>query len=305
MKKSAIITVLISLGVVLIPQIALADPIKLNIPIGSVKSVEDLGEYIRIFYEFFVTSAGVLAAAMIVIGGYKWITAMGNPSIISGAKEIILSAIFGLLLALTSYLILNAINPSITSLKPLIIPALDDLAVTGIAKTKCDFDTQLDLTDSTDPKPVRCGDTIIINTETGDKCVGRWNKDSDNFCKVVSSGGAVPMLSASEETEVKIQNHNITSQVTFDVRNDDGKNCGIVYWSFDQWRVGSKCPNISIPGGDDQAERCFMNGKWGDFESHPDYCNINYSANHEDGTRLEASQIKDGCGRLTNMLCAS
>jgi hypothetical protein len=319
MKKIIIIVLLITLGIVIIPQIVDAEappifPLKLNIPIGSVTKVDGLGDYIRIFYEFFVTSAGVLAATMMVIGGYKWATAMGNPSIISGAKEIIMSAVFGLLLALTSYLILYAINPSITSLAPLTIPTLDAIETGGYAKEICDFDTQLNPNKPTEPEPVRCGDTIITNAETGDKCVGLWNRDGDNICVYISSGGAVPVISASEKTEISIQNHTITSQITFDAKSHQGllypKDCGEVFWNSnfntggDAWAVGAKCDNIAIPGGEDQAERCVMDGRYGDFASDPDVCShITYNQVHKDGTQLAPESVRSGCGLLLNVYC--
>ncbi|MBU2236326.1 pilin [Patescibacteria group bacterium] len=314
MKKSVVTILLISLGVVLIPQIAFAK-IELNIPIGGVTSVDDLGEYIRIFYEFFVTSAGVLAAVMMVIGGYKWVTAAGNASMIDGAKELVMSAVMGLVLALTSYLILNAINPNITSLAPLVIPGVDPLTISGVAKRPCSFMTELDRTDPDNPKPVKCGKGLYINPDVNDdKCMGVMTDDDDNICMLVHSGGAVDSVSASEETNIRIQNHNVTGQTVFDVNTDNVDNepshdCGVVLWSFNklQWIVGAKCENATVEG-EDYKNRCAMDGKFGDFVRDTDVCSYvrggRLHVDHGITTNLEEGEVRFGCGTISNMHCA-
>ncbi|MFA6272356.1 MAG: pilin [Patescibacteria group bacterium] len=314
MNKSFLKIFIVSLGIIFFPLVVSAAPIPLNIPIGDTKSVDDLGEYIRIFYEFFVTSAGILAAAMMVIAGYKWITAAGNTSIISGAKEQIMSAVFGLVLALTSYMILNFINPNIVSLQPLVIPVVDDLTIGGEATRKCDFDTELTKKTDGDIVPVSCGTTKVVNAAEQDTCIGVWNNDADDICQVVGTNTTPAMFTAEEVKTVKIMNHGaITSQQDFETSTSTGvisMECGKVFWKFADkaWNVGTSCPKVPITGGDQQGERCVINGKFGDFTVDEAICS--YVTNdgdfytHKDGTQLTASQIKAGCGRLNNMECA-
>jgi len=90
----------------------------------------DLGEYIGGVYKFFVGIAGIVAVVMISLGGFIWLFSGGSPDKISKAKELILGAIFGLLLALGSYLILYTINPELINLK-LNIPGLPGAQQTG------------------------------------------------------------------------------------------------------------------------------------------------------------------------------
>jgi len=71
------------------------------------------GQYIAALYKFFVGIAGIVAVVMISLGGFIWLFSGGSPDKISKAKELILGAIFGLLLALGSYLILYTINPQL------------------------------------------------------------------------------------------------------------------------------------------------------------------------------------------------
>jgi hypothetical protein len=316
MKKSSKILI-ISLGVIMLPLVVFAEPIPLNIPIGDTKQVDDLGEYIRIFYEFFVTSAGILAAAMMVIAGYKWITAAGNTSIISGAKEQIMSAVFGLILALFSYMILNFINPNIVALEPLDIPVVDNLTIGGEATRKCDFDTELTKKTDGDIVPVGCGVTKVVNAENQDKCIGVWhNDDADKYCKVISSGTTPALYTAETLKNVKIMSHTITSQRDFETTdrfplNITQRPCGQVFWNWSDraWNVGTWCDNLPIAGGEPQAERCVMDGKFGDFTANADICSSYVIPGtgyvHKDGTPLTSEQINAGCGILNNMACAN
>ncbi len=61
--------------------------------------------------------SGVVAMGAIVIGGAWYLTSVGNPSAIEDAKHTIYSAISGLLLAITSWVIVREINPDISVLK--------------------------------------------------------------------------------------------------------------------------------------------------------------------------------------------
>lgn len=59
--------------------------------------------------------AGILALAMMIFGGYIIMTAGGNGSQVSKGKEYITSAIIGLVILLTSFILLNTINPDLTN----------------------------------------------------------------------------------------------------------------------------------------------------------------------------------------------
>jgi uncharacterized membrane protein YgcG len=79
------------------------------------------GTFINSFYQFALFLSGIIAFGAIVFGGVKYMTSAGNPSAQSEGKEWIYSALLGLLLLAGAYLILNTINPQITSLS---LPAL-------------------------------------------------------------------------------------------------------------------------------------------------------------------------------------
>jgi len=77
-----------------------------------------IAEYVATFYRFSLGIAGVLAVAMIVVGSLYY-SLSGIAEKKNQGKEFITSAIYGLILLLGAYLILNTINPELTTLKDL------------------------------------------------------------------------------------------------------------------------------------------------------------------------------------------
>ncbi|MFH2136325.1 MAG: pilin [Patescibacteria group bacterium] len=73
-----------------------------------------LGQYIAAIYKYAIGIVGILSGIMIVIGGLLWLTAGGAADRVSTAKSYIESSLVGLVIALTSFLLLYAINPKLT-----------------------------------------------------------------------------------------------------------------------------------------------------------------------------------------------
>ncbi len=100
--------------------------IKLNVPIpGSGSSVKNINDYIDILFKWLLQLGGVIAAAVIVWGGYIYITAAGNQAKISQAKETITGGIIGLMLLFGSYTILGFLNQRILENMPNAIDKID------------------------------------------------------------------------------------------------------------------------------------------------------------------------------------
>lgn len=76
----------------------------------------DLPSIIRYVYLFAIGICGAIALASILLGAIKYIGASGNPSKMGDAKDQIFSALLGVVILLSSYLILNTINPDLVSL---------------------------------------------------------------------------------------------------------------------------------------------------------------------------------------------
>ncbi|MEK7631235.1 MAG: pilin, partial [Patescibacteria group bacterium] len=72
-----------------------------------------LGEYIAALYVFMVGAIGILATVMTMYGGLRWVLAAGDRGKIQEAKETISSAIIGVILALSAYLLLLTISPKL------------------------------------------------------------------------------------------------------------------------------------------------------------------------------------------------
>lgn len=85
-----------------------------NIP-GQEKTT-DFVAYVENIYKFGIAIAAILALFMIVLGSFNYIvTSAGNASKMGDAKDMIVKAVQGLVLALAAFLILFIINPDLIS----------------------------------------------------------------------------------------------------------------------------------------------------------------------------------------------
>lgn len=89
---------------------------RLEQPFGGKASIGSFGEYVQLLYQYALGLVGIIAVVLIMFGGLRWITAAGNESVIGEAKEIVVSAVTGLVIALLSYTILVFINPRLVDL---------------------------------------------------------------------------------------------------------------------------------------------------------------------------------------------
>ncbi len=96
-------------------QYIFAEEYRLELP--SFTQSGDPASLVNNFYLYVLGIAGTLAVIMIVFGGVKYITMAGNVSAQGDAKDIIKSAVWGLILLAGAFLVLNTINPSLVELK--------------------------------------------------------------------------------------------------------------------------------------------------------------------------------------------
>ncbi|MFA6512255.1 MAG: pilin [Patescibacteria group bacterium] len=144
------------------------------------KCVADFGDYMANFYRWFVSVSGVLAIAMLVMGGFMWITATGNSSKIESAKDVINSALSGVVLLMLSFLFLQLINPQILSLR-LPIPGITGSDFFLDSTILCNGRAILE-----DRDTATCGDIVSLDiaTAVGVKQPCIWNecKDPKEVC---------------------------------------------------------------------------------------------------------------------------
>jgi len=111
---------IIFIGILFLSSVLPALALELDYPkFGNVDLNQDqnINDLVAWLYYAIITIAGLAAFFMIVSGGFQYLTSTGNPSVMSEAKERIMSAILGLLLIFSSYIILQVINPELLILK--------------------------------------------------------------------------------------------------------------------------------------------------------------------------------------------
>lgn len=126
LKNKAILIIILVL-VLLMPVICSGDSgIQLNLTYPefggfTLEESTDINEIVAWLYYFIISISGLSAFIMLVRGGFMWMSSAGNQGTLTEAKDIITSAILGLIIVLASFLILQVINPELTilNIKPL------------------------------------------------------------------------------------------------------------------------------------------------------------------------------------------
>ncbi len=153
-------------------------------------SGDTLGKYIRAIYNYSLGIVGILAAVVLMIGGVIWLTAGGNVNRVETAKQWIGGALTGLVLMLTSYMLLYQINPELVAFPELGIDEVDlagmpqfggEPECTWILGLNCQFYD----TDYVEASSHRCGPKENENFET---CccladvTGEGGEETENGC---------------------------------------------------------------------------------------------------------------------------
>lgn len=85
-----------------------------------------IAKYIVAIFQFGVWVAISLAIFMIMVAGFMWLISAGNQGMITKAKGYITNALYGLIIALISYIMLQTINPRLVELQ---MPELESVAL--------------------------------------------------------------------------------------------------------------------------------------------------------------------------------
>ena len=122
--------------------------LEIDYPILDIPDIETptttktfLPAYIEYIFTWAIIIAGLLAFFALVYGGILYLTSAGNPSKMSDAKEQVIAGFLGLIILLSSYLILKTIDPQLVILKK---PTMEQ-AIGGIkiySKTNCQSETE-------------------------------------------------------------------------------------------------------------------------------------------------------------------
>ncbi len=82
----------------------------------------DFGQLIQGVFNWSIRFVGIAVFVMLVYGGFTWLVAGGSPGKITQAKGTIRDAVWGAILLLSAYLILNTINPDFVDQRLLLQP---------------------------------------------------------------------------------------------------------------------------------------------------------------------------------------
>jgi len=131
---SAILFAVSFLCIFLAPS-AFAQPLKLQIPINELADIseaqlqqgEGIGIYLAVVYTWLVGAISMLAVIFIMISGIMWLTAAGSTQRADRAKKYITDALWGLGLALGSYLFLFTINPDLVKQKDITLENVEKI----------------------------------------------------------------------------------------------------------------------------------------------------------------------------------
>lgn len=105
--------------------------------------------YIYAIYNYLLAIGGVLAVIALMVGGVIWLVSAGNASRVTQAKSWISGSLTGILILLTSYILLYQINPDLVGMKYTVLETVEPIVLTASeavtsGQTKgmqCFFDT--------------------------------------------------------------------------------------------------------------------------------------------------------------------
>ena len=193
-KKIFLILVLVTVSAFLFNSFCFAQR-ELEIEYPTVPGVETpttvktaLPEYLRYIFTFAIIIAGLLAFGGLIYGGIRYLTSAGDPTRMKDAMEQVTAGILGLIILLSSYLILNTINPQLVlPTKPPLTPAISGIYV--YVKAGC-LDEPDDSSD----------DRVLINEDTPDLSE-RLPKDKNGTPQSLQ---CIEFRSGKEELTVKV-----------------------------------------------------------------------------------------------------
>jgi len=165
----------------------------------TLKDNSTLTDMVRYFYEWGIFIGALAVFISLLIGGFLYLTSMGNPARMAEAKDRIFSAVIGLVLLLAIYLILNTINPELTIL------SLNPIGGVACPAQPCPEGFECEKGICVPPK------SKIVQCDTDDECKGVGPKGEDYVCsdgnpstEDVKEGVCVPSGGGETETRCDI-----------------------------------------------------------------------------------------------------
>jgi len=123
-KILIVLSLILFLGFFLAVGLEAADPSSLEVNWPTAPGGKDLTpdsmlvDFVEYCYRWGILLGGLAVFIALIVAGFKYLTSVGDPGKMKDARERIFAAIAGLILLLSTYLILNTINPELTTLVP-------------------------------------------------------------------------------------------------------------------------------------------------------------------------------------------
>ncbi|OGY27600.1 MAG: hypothetical protein A3F33_02375 [Candidatus Woykebacteria bacterium RIFCSPHIGHO2_12_FULL_43_10] len=117
---------LLAVSEVKTPSIRLYDPLNLNLwSITNSTAISEVRGLTTTLISWLILVAGLMSLIYLVIGGFKWLSAQGDPKALSAAQQTIVGAIIGFLITFAAYWIIEILQTifGISILASLIPPA--------------------------------------------------------------------------------------------------------------------------------------------------------------------------------------
>ncbi len=108
----------------------------LQVSIGSLTSPVDLGEYVGAVYSWLIGASTLIAIVLIMVGGLQWSFAAVSSEQIGKAKKRMMNGVAGLVLLLSTYLILATVNPNLVKLQVPQFPMIKTVSL--VDNASCD-----------------------------------------------------------------------------------------------------------------------------------------------------------------------
>lgn len=239
-------------------------PWRLEVPFGEIGCVT-LPEYINYLHQYLVGSAGILAVVMIMFAGYRWIFSQGNKQKISDAQDMIVTSVIGLALALTSYLLLNTLNPATTTLTDLDLAPLQSVDYNALAmQSLCTRDETFGVyIGSKSFRPPTCGMAVdLVSPEEKESAIRLGEKPRKQYCMstLCRDSGEVCIVTYDSEKRMFVGggcSDHITADVDGQLIPTDVDNdlfCGLLHYEKGEndGKTGSECKDF-ISGKDGNA----------------------------------------------------
>ncbi|MBN1326132.1 TrbC/VirB2 family protein [Candidatus Falkowbacteria bacterium] len=225
---------------------------KLQVPFGSlpVSGLVDIGQYIKALYVFGSAVVVVLAIVMIMASGVQWITSGGDSGKISKAKEGIIKALIGLIIALFAVFILQLVSPGAVDFSPL---ALETVVC-------CKSGTEYKLVSSNEC--IKIGDQVDM-TLCGSSTITPSTQDCAAFQTPETCIAPCVWTASTSRCSMSSKNPESCSTITDEGTCDSASSLGCI------WVTNAFCgarPGVSLVGGNPcpaykTSTECSSNGK--------------------------------------------